>query len=87
MRDEGNLFAGLAALQTGKQPVVDDDGHVEEIRAALVTPNLFTLLGTHMTAGRAFTEEDGAPEAPPPGRRPLRWRPGSRRRARGCRRW
>ncbi len=67
MRDEGNLFAGLAALQTGKQPVVDDDGHVEEIRAALVTPNLFTLLGTHMTAGRAFTEEDGAPEAPPPG--------------------
>jgi putative ABC transport system permease protein len=62
MRDGGSLFSDIAAVRTFNQPTVNERGETEQIRGAVATTNLFSLLGAHMVAGRDFTDADGTPQ-------------------------
>ena len=62
MRDGGSLFDGIAAVRTFNSPTVNERGETEQIRGALVTTNLFSVLGAHLVAGRDFTDADGTPQ-------------------------
>lgn len=64
-----------AVLFTGRGTIPSEDGSLEQVSFAVATPNIFRLLGAHMTAGRDFNDDDGippqpdaaaAPNAPPP---------------------
>ena len=65
------MFEDFAAVQTGRTVVRQEDGTVEQVRFASVSPNFLTLLGGAVVTGRTFTEADGQPltdkEAEPPG--------------------
>ena len=63
MRDGGSLFTGIAAVRTFNQPTVNERGETEQVRGAIVTTNLFSVLGAHMAAGRDFTDADGTPQS------------------------
>ena len=67
LKQQADLFEDFAAVTTGRAPLTGDDGEPEQIRTAGATPNLFTMLGVGMSAGRNFNESDGAPLGPPPG--------------------
>lgn len=71
LREDATLLEGLAAVVTGRQAVSGDDGEPEQIQAAGVTPNFFSLLGARVALGRDFVESDAtpqpAPTGPPPG--------------------
>ena len=66
------VFDDLAGVFTGQALVSREDGTPEQIRWAVVTPNFFSLIGTHTVAGRDFNPSDGTPQppAPPPGTAP-----------------
>ncbi len=66
MREGGTLFSGIAAVETFSQPTVDQDHRPEILQLAVVTPNLFSVLGDRVAAGRDFTEADATPLRPPP---------------------
>jgi putative ABC transport system permease protein len=66
LRERGTLFDGLAAVTTFRQTVTGDDGEPEQVHAAGVTTNFFSLLGARISAGRDFTPDDGTPPPPLP---------------------
>ncbi len=61
----GNVFEDMAAVATFRGIVPKSDGTPEQVKTALVTTNIFRLLGAHIVAGRDFEDSDGQP-APPP---------------------
>jgi putative ABC transport system permease protein len=63
--DHATAFENIAAVNSGPGPFIGDDGKPEQIIAAGVTPNFFTLLGTHIGFGRNFVASDGTPPPPP----------------------
>jgi hypothetical protein len=65
LRQQADLFEGLAAIQTGRQALLGDNGP-EQIVAAAVTPNVFDVFGIRVALGRNFQESDGTPQPPPP---------------------
>ena len=66
LKQQTTLFEDIAAVTTGRGPLIGDDGEPEQVRFAGATPNLFSLLGVNVVAGRNFTEADGTPNPPPP---------------------
>jgi len=73
LRDHASAtLEDVAALDTGRDTFLRDDGTPEEIAYAEVTPNLFRLLGARVVLGRDFIESDGQAQpnsedgAPPP---------------------
>ncbi|HEU4388197.1 MAG TPA: ABC transporter permease [Blastocatellia bacterium] len=66
LRDQGTLFDGFAAVNTFRQSISGDDNEPQEVRAAAVTTNFFSLLGANVQLGRDFIEADGTlPPRPP----------------------
>jgi predicted permease len=59
-------FEEIAAIRTGRETILREDGSPEQVRTALVTPNIFRLLGVKIVAGRDFTDDDGRPQPPEP---------------------
>src|SRR6266436_9720042 len=59
-----SVFDDMAAVATFRNTVPKADGTPEQVKIALVTTNLFRLLGAHIIAGRDFDDADGQP-APP----------------------
>jgi hypothetical protein len=49
---------------TGRMTMSREDGAPEQIRFAIVTPNIFQLLSAKITFGRDFAEADGEPQPP-----------------------
>jgi putative ABC transport system permease protein len=66
LMDQATLFDGIAAVRTGPAPLIVDGAPPQEIQTAAVTPNVFSVLGVKVVRGRAFTEDDGRPQPPPP---------------------
>ena len=68
LRQSTSAFTGVAALTTGRQVFVRDagEGEAELVRTAVVTPNIFRLLGVRVAHGQDFTDADGTPPPPPP---------------------
>ena len=72
LRDHAAALEDVAAVRTFRNNLVRDDGTPEEIAFAVVTPNLFRMLGVRVVLGRDFIESDGQPQptgengAPPP---------------------
>jgi predicted permease len=63
IRDGSNgSFEDMAAFRTARQVLPGADGSPEEIRVALVTTNLFRLLGHRVALGRDFQDADGMPQ-------------------------
>ena len=63
--DHATAFENIAAVTSGPATFIGDDGKPEQILAAGVTSNFFTLLGTHIGFGRNFVASDGTPPPPP----------------------
>ncbi len=57
-------FEDLATVYTGRTTMTKEDGTLEQIRFASVTPNFFRLLGAKIAFGRDFAEADGEPQPP-----------------------
>jgi len=55
------VFEGLGGASTGRVAAPKEDGSVEEIRFARVTPNVFRLLGAKIVLGRDFMDSDAQP--------------------------
>jgi putative ABC transport system permease protein len=66
LRQQTTAFDGLAGYSTGRVPITGDEGEPEQVPAAFVTVNFLQVMGARVARGRDFTEEDGAPLAPPP---------------------
>ncbi|MBZ5620350.1 MAG: ABC transporter permease [Acidobacteriia bacterium] len=59
-------FEDVAAVSTSGPTVLPrEDGTPDQIRHALVTPNMLRLLGAKIAFGRDFTEADGQPQPSP----------------------
>src|SRR5262245_46620689 len=58
------MFEDITAFNTGRATETGEDGTLEQIRYALVTPNFFRLLGAKIAFGRDFAEADGEPQPP-----------------------
>jgi putative ABC transport system permease protein len=71
LRERGTLFDEFGAITTFRQTLTGDGAEPEQIRAAGVTTNFFSLLGARLVAGRDFTQEDGTPPPPQPDNAPL----------------
>ncbi len=54
----------VAAITRQPSPLVSDGAEPERVMAYVVSPNLFDLLGTSPSIGRAFGGDDGKPGAP-----------------------
>ena len=66
LRRQTTGFEALAALTPAGRTAISGDGSApEQIRVASATPNLFSVLGVHISLGRDFVEADGIPQAPP----------------------
>jgi predicted permease len=61
-----NTFEDFAGVQTGRGPVLREDGTPEQVRFAAVTPNFFRVMGARIQIGRDFGDADGQAQAPPP---------------------
>lgn len=57
-------FQDFAAVWTGVGLFPTQDGSLEQIHYASVTPNFFRLLGGKIALGRDFIEADGRPQTP-----------------------
>ena len=66
LRDQATLFEGFAAVNTFRPSISGDDNEPQEVRAATVTTNFFSLLGGQVQLGRDFTDADGTPQPRPP---------------------
>jgi predicted permease len=59
-------FESIAGIASFPGPFVGDDAKPEQVVAAGVTPNFFTLLGARIAFGRNFVDGDAAATPPPP---------------------
>jgi predicted permease len=68
LRAETRTLDGVAGLfAPGRSTIGGDAGQApEHVRTLGATPNLLSVLGIEIQAGRNFTEEDGAPLPPQP---------------------
>ena len=68
LRMETKTLDGVAGLfPPGRTTVGGEEGQPpEQARVLAATPNLLSVLGVRIQAGRNFTEADGAPLPPPP---------------------
>src|SRR5690349_17949838 len=66
LKQQGTLFQEIAAVTTGRQPLVGDGGEPEQVTVAGTTPNIFDVLGARILLGRNFNESDATPLPPPP---------------------
>src|ERR1044072_4139098 len=66
LRAQATAFEAIAGLNTGPSTVIGEDGKPEQINAAFVTTNLFTVLGSRIEVGRNFVDADGTPNPLPP---------------------
>ncbi len=67
LRHESKTFESFAGITAnGRVTIGGDTGDPEQIRTAGATTNLFRVLGAPVIAGRDFTDDDGAPQPPPP---------------------
>ncbi|HEX8944379.1 MAG TPA: ABC transporter permease [Gemmatimonadaceae bacterium] len=64
--EHAKAFEYIAAVNSTPATFVGEDGKPEQIIAAGVTPDFFTLLGTHIGFGRNFVASDATPPPPPP---------------------
>jgi putative ABC transport system permease protein len=55
-------FEDIAAVSTGRGPLLRADGIPEQVRTATVTPNFFRLMGAAVAVGRDFSDSDGQPQ-------------------------
>jgi putative ABC transport system permease protein len=63
----GAMFEEMGAVFTGRASFPLDDGSPQQIRWAVVTPNLFRMMGASIAVGRDFSESDGLPQPAPAG--------------------
>lgn len=66
LRATTKSFSELAGLSTFKIPFAGDGYEPEQVPAAFVTTNLFSVLGAHVIMGRDFVDADATPQPPPP---------------------
>jgi predicted permease len=68
LRNETKTLQAVAGLfPPGRTTIGGDAGQApEQVRTLAATPNLLSVLGITVQAGRDFTEADGAPLPPPP---------------------
>ncbi|HTL93936.1 MAG TPA: ABC transporter permease [Gemmatimonadaceae bacterium] len=66
LRATTKTFSQLAGVSTFKIPFAGDGYEPEQVPAAFVTTNLFSVLGTHVMMGRDFVDADATPQPPPP---------------------
>ncbi len=60
------MFEGMAAVNSGRFTAPKQDGTLERLRFATVTPNFFGMMGCRVAAGRDFNDADGQAPPPPP---------------------
>jgi putative ABC transport system permease protein len=60
------IFDDIAGVSSGRFTAPKQDGTLERLRFAIVTPNFFRMMGCHMAAGRDFNDIDGQAAPPPP---------------------
>ena len=65
-----SAFEDFAAFRTGRQVLPGADGTPEQIRVAVVTTNIFRVLGHPIAAGRDFQDADGIPQPQPASAQP-----------------
>jgi predicted permease len=70
-------FEDVAGVYTSRTTISKEDGTLEQIRFASVTPNIFRLLGARIAFGRDFAEADGEPQPPQPPDQPAGVVPGT----------
>ncbi len=58
-REQGNVFAGIAATNRTNEMNLTGDGPPEVVRVAFVTSNFFDVLGVEMELGRTFSPAEG----------------------------
>ncbi|HSL20126.1 MAG TPA: ABC transporter permease [Vicinamibacterales bacterium] len=58
-------FEELGAVFTGRQVFPAADGRPEQVRVALVTTNIFRLMGAKIAFGRDFIDDDALPQPQP----------------------
>jgi putative ABC transport system permease protein len=58
---QSRAYRGLAGAESGREVSVTGDGTPARLAMALVTPNLFDVLGVHPALGRAFRSEERQP--------------------------
>ncbi|HMD39038.1 MAG TPA: ABC transporter permease [Candidatus Acidoferrum sp.] len=61
-----NEFQGLAGVFTFPITLTGNDGTPERVHMGVMTTNYFELVGARIAVGRGFSDEDGAPQPPPP---------------------
>jgi predicted permease len=66
LRGRATAFESIAGIASFPGPFVADDAKPEQVVAAGVTANFFTLLGARIAFGRNFVEGDAAAPPPPP---------------------
>ncbi len=62
---QSTLFDGVAAVNTGRGPLIIEGSPPQQIVIAGATPNIFTVLGVKVARGRNFTADDGLPQPRP----------------------
>ncbi|HSA55925.1 MAG TPA: ABC transporter permease [Gemmatimonadaceae bacterium] len=67
LRRGATEFDEIAGLVTFRQPLIDERGEAQMLRAAGVTSNFLRTLGVRVVLGRDFVEEDGFLPPPPEG--------------------
>jgi putative ABC transport system permease protein len=60
------VFEDIAGVSSGRFTAPKQDGTLERLRLAIVTPNFFHMMGCRMAAGRDFNDADGQAPPPPP---------------------
>jgi putative ABC transport system permease protein len=64
-RQQAKTVDHLGAAVSFVRNLATDDGRVEPVRGADITPNAFSLLGTTPMLGRALSDRDAGPSEPP----------------------
>ncbi|HYZ87262.1 MAG TPA: FtsX-like permease family protein, partial [Bryobacteraceae bacterium] len=62
-RGARTTFEDVGGVFTFRSILTKEDGTVEQVRTAVVTPNFFRLLGARIALGRDFLESDGQLQA------------------------
>ncbi|MGH7655374.1 MAG: ABC transporter permease [Gemmatimonadaceae bacterium] len=66
IREQVKGLDGVAGVITFPAPLTGDDADPIQVKVALATTNMMSLLGVKMAAGRDFNDDDATPPPPPP---------------------